>query len=171
MMTERHAESLAADVATGPRLLLADHHRELEGACRSLLEHTYADDPLQLILQYRRFERGLLEHMAAEEEIILPDYAAAAPAKARAIMHDHTELRRQLFLVAVEIELHVVRAQTVCTLIDQLRAHAAREYTSMYPWAQVHLPVSARRRLFVRIGRSLRSLARRVEPYLPRAML
>jgi hypothetical protein len=41
----------------------------------------------------------------------------------------------------------------------------------MYPWAQVHLPLSAKRRLFVQVGRSLRLLARRARAHLPTATL
>lgn len=171
MRTDVSTKGLDAGAASGPRLLLADHHREIEIACRALLERTYADDPPQLIAQYRSFESAILDHLAAEEEIILPAFAEAAPVEARAILDDHAVLRRQLFQIGVDVELHIVRAQTLRELIDQLHAHAAREDASMYPWAQVHLPLSAKRRLFVRIGHSLRALARRAKDYLPRAIL
>jgi Hemerythrin HHE cation binding domain len=163
MRVDESSKGLDAGAGNGPRLLLADHHREIEAACRALLACTYADDPFQLIAQYRAFEHAVLDHLAAEEEVILPGYAEAAPAGARAIRADHAALRQQLLAVGVEVELHFVRAETVCRLIDQLNAHAAREDASMYPWAQLHLPLPAKRRLFVRIGRSLRALARRAD--------
>ncbi len=142
----------------GPRLLLAEHHHALERACRALLGYTYQDDPRELILQYRRFERSTLDHLAAEEELILPAYADEAPDDARVIHDDHVQIRQLLFRLGVEVELHVVRAETVERLVTTLQAHAAREDSAMYPWAQVHLPLSPRRQLFVRLGRSLRAL-------------
>ena len=147
-----------------PRLLLAEHHRELERACQALLAHTYGDDPRELALQYRSFERSTLDHLAAEEELILPAYADHAPEDARAIRDEHAAIRQLLFRVGIEVELHIVRADTVKRLVDTLRTHATREDASMYPWAQDHLPLSTRRQLFVRIGRSLRALVRSRTP-------
>jgi len=144
----------------GPRLLLAEHHRALDSACRALLGYTYQDDPRELIQQYRRFERATVDHLAAEEELILPAYADEAPDDAREIYDDHMRIRQLLFRIGVEVELRVVRAETVKRLVATLQAHAAREDAGMYPWAQAHLPLSTRRQLFVRIGRSLRTFAR-----------
>lgn len=152
------AGGLAA-VHDGPRLLLADHHRELESSCRGLLAHAYGDDPRDLILYYRAFERATLAHLAAEEELILPLYEAHAPDDAEAIRGEHAAIRQLLFRIGIDVELHIVRAETVRHLIETLQLHADREDATMYPWAQDHLPVSTRRQLFVRIGRSLRLLA------------
>ncbi|HEX8108028.1 MAG TPA: hemerythrin domain-containing protein [Kofleriaceae bacterium] len=150
-----------ADSSGRLRLLLAEHHRELETACRALLGHTYGEDPRELSLQYRAFERSTLDHLAAEEELILPAYADHDPDDAAAIRREHATIRRLLFQVGIEVELHIVRAGTVKRLIDVLQAHAAREDASVYRWAQDHLPLSTRRQLFVRIGHALRTLARR----------
>lgn len=129
-----------------------------------MLGTTYQGDPRELISQYRRFERSTLEHLAAEEELILPAYADEDPGDARALYDDHVQLRQLLFRIGVEVELHVVRADTVKRMIAELSAHAAREDAAMYPWAQVHLPLTTRRQLFVRIGRSLRALTRTRPP-------
>ena len=158
MNNEPRSGGLDADVANGPRLLLAEHHRATEQACTALLARTYADDPHELVAQYRAFEHALLEHLAAEEELILPAYAQHDPADAQAIRDDHEAIRKALNRLGIEVELHVVRAHSVHELVDSLRAHAAREDAAMYPWAQVHLPLVTRRQLFVRVGRSLRAL-------------
>lgn len=171
MTTDLTAGNLEARGARGPRLLLTDHHREIEDACRALLARAYADDSATLIQQYRAFEHAILDHLMAEEELILPRYAEAAPLDARALLVEHAILRRLLLQVGVEVELHCVRASTLCALIDRLHAHAAREDAAMYPWAQVHLSLAAKRRLFVRVGRSLRRLARRAEAHVPTPLL
>ena len=61
------------------RLLLAEHHDELEAACRDLTVAMQSDDPLTLIHCYRTFEAGVNDHLKTEEEEILVNYAYLAP--------------------------------------------------------------------------------------------
>ena len=143
-------------------LLLPEHHRAIEKVARDLVADTYAGDPLALVAQYRRFEQAVLEHLAAEETAILPAYEKHAPADAQAIRDDHAAIRDQLFRIAMEVELHLVRATTVNAMMEKLRVHAAREDAGLYPWAQQHLTAPARRRVLARIRASLRALARPV---------
>jgi hypothetical protein len=145
--------------ATGPRLLFANHHRELEAACRTLLASVHEDSPLTLTKRYRMFEHAVLEHLTAEETLVLPDFAARAPTEARAIELHHVALRKLLIQLGVEVELGAVRLETAANLIDALRAHAEHEDASMYPWSEVYLTLPAKRRLVLRLGRSLRVLA------------
>jgi hypothetical protein len=158
MTTHPDTAGLDAGAANGPRLLLADHHRRIEEACKALRTCAHGGCPRDLLEQYRFLERSVLDHLEAEEKVILPDYAAHAPEDAYAIYQEHAAIRILLFQIGVEVELHVVRLEALEQLIATLHAHAAREDASMYPWAQVHLPLSMKRRLFVQIGRSLRVL-------------
>lgn len=158
MTTEPRTDGIDVDVGTDPRLLLTAHHRATEDACTALLACTYTDDPLELVGHYRSFEHALRDHVAAEEELILPAYEEHAPADAQAIRDNHAAIRKALDRIGIEVELHVVRAHSVSELVDSLRAHAAREDAAMYPWAQAHLSVASQRQLFLRIGRSLRAL-------------
>lgn len=160
-MMDSHSERFEITAANGPRLLLADHHRELEEMCNALLASAYEDCARSLTEQYRVFERAVLEHLEAEDMLLLPGYGLHAPDDAHAIGEEHAAIRRLLFLLGIEVELHLVRLETLRSLIATLHAHAAREDRTLYPWAQAHLPLSAKRRLFVRIGRSLRALAER----------
>ena len=159
MSSPQPARAVPHAEADGPKLLFADHHREIEIECRELLSRTYADDLLELIDAYRCFERAVLDHLAAEEATVLPAYAEVAPQEAHLIRQSHAEIRQQLAAIGVEVELHIVRAQTVTRLVDLLRAHAQREEAAMYPWAQVHLPLHDKRHLFVTLGLSLRRMA------------
>ena len=88
----------------------------------------------------------------------IPAYVEYDSEAACAIRDEHDAIRKLLLRIGVEVELHQVRVPTLQALIDKLHAHAAREDESMYPWAQAHLPTSTKRRLFARIGRSLRAL-------------
>lgn len=123
-----------------PSILLDDHHARLEAVCAELLADTYADDPRALCERWRSFEHQVLEHIQAEEDVILPAYAEAAPGAAAAIRADHQRLRELLGRLGVEIDLHAIRLRTVKAMLDSLREHADREDRSMYPWAQRGLP-------------------------------
>jgi len=172
MTNQFHADrGLDAGPANGPRLLLADHHRGIEEAYRRMLASIYADDALDLVRDFRTFERAILEHLAAEEDVILPEYALEDPEDAAVIRADHARIREALIRAGIDTDLHTMRAHTMKGLIEALRAHAAHEDARMYPWAQMHLPLRTRRGLFVRLGRSLRTLsaiAERVATPVPR---
>jgi hemerythrin superfamily protein len=140
-------------------LLFADHHRQLEAACETLRVCTYTDEPDELVLRFRTFERAVLEHLKAEEHEILPVYAKHAPADAEAIFAEHADLRRQLFQIGIDVELHCVRAEALEQLVSALRAHAKHEDRQLYPWAQAHLPPRTKRELLKRVIHSLQMLA------------
>jgi hypothetical protein len=144
----------------GPRLLLADHHEAIEAGCRDIEIGIQCDDPLDLVQRYRAFEKAVLEHLAAEEDELLDAYATYDQSDAITIRERHADLRRQLDKIGIEVELHSVRATALRTLIETLQMHARDEDRGMYPWAQHNLPLSARKRLFLRIGSSLDGLAR-----------
>jgi Hemerythrin HHE cation binding domain len=131
--------------------LLAAHHDDVERMCRGLLADTLADDPRQLVDAWRRFERAALEHMAAEEELVVPGYAVADPADAAAICEQHARLRELLGALGIEVELHVIRATTVRALTKAMRAHAAHEHAGMYRWAARHLAEPVRAALWTRL--------------------
>ena len=160
-MTFLHSQYRGLDAldANGPRLLLAEHHHEIEAAYRALLAATYTDDPRELVTEFRSFEREILEHIKAEEDVILPAYEQHAPMDARALRGDHEKIRQQLTRICIDCELHAIRAATLEDLIADLRAHAAREDAQMYPWAQVHLPVDSKRAVFVWLATSMQRLA------------
>lgn len=161
MSTTTTLGGLDRPTAHGPRFLLACHHDELDAACAELRAKAYADDPRALIEQARAFERAMIAHLDAEEEHILPAYAAFDPGDARTIREQHAELRSRLMQLVIDAELHCICMARIDDMIAALRAHAAEEDRRMYPWARLHLPLRARRALFVRIGRSLGELARR----------
>jgi hemerythrin superfamily protein len=145
---------LAVDPASDA-ILLDDHHRRLERTCSDLLADTYADDPRALCARWRQFEAELLDHMRAEEDVILPGYEQVAPEEARAIRNDHARLRELVQQLGVEVELHQIRLHTVRELLERLQRHAEREDSAMYPWAAHHLAAPRLAALRQRIERWL----------------
>jgi hemerythrin superfamily protein len=128
---------------------LTTHHREIEAACLEIMAAGYTDDPRDLTLRWRVIERELLAHMATEEQLLLPAYERAEPEIAQALRADHAALRARAMELAVAIQLHAVRVEQLRAFVDALRAHAAREETSLYLWTQANLPLDHdhRRRL------------------------
>jgi hypothetical protein len=120
------------------RDLLRAHHADLERACRDLLSEIYADDTRALCVAWRRFEERMGKHMALEEDVILRPYGEEHRADADEIRRQHDALRLLMTPLAIEVELHVIRAQTVERLVDALRAHAGHEDVTIYPWVERH---------------------------------
>jgi hypothetical protein len=135
--------------------VLPDHHRRTEARCRALLAAAYADDPRELAATWADLEAELESHMAAEEEAILPEFGRHAPDDAAQIHADHARIRALLTPIGVEVELHLTRAHRLSLLVDALAAHALFEDTTMYPWAEAHLPAVAQRLLLTRLARWL----------------
>ncbi len=153
------SSGLEAIDRNGPYLLFAEHHRGLRRAGESLMARAQADDCYSLITEYRVFEKQILEHIRAEEELVLPAFATACPAEAAQIRDAHALLRKRLEATALEIELHSIRLQSIRELLEALDSHAKYEDCTMYPWAQVNVPAPSRSALGARLRASLRRLA------------
>ncbi len=143
----------------GPRLLFAEHHRSLHRAGEDLMGRAHEDDRFSLVAEYRTFEHQILEHMRAEEDVILPAFAEVDPVEAAAIREGHDAIRKQLEQTALEVELHCVRIETIASLLATLDDHAKREDRTMYPWAQVHLSDESRTAIGTRLMSGIRALA------------
>lgn len=146
-------EPRVAPARQGMGLLLSDHHHRLELKGRDMVACAYTDDPLGLLSSWGELETELLDHMAAEEEVILPGYAAHAPGDADRIFDEHTRIRALITLIGVDIELHAIRAERLQRLVDTLGAHSASEDAAMYPWATDNIALVAQQLLFKRISR------------------
>jgi hemerythrin-like domain-containing protein len=135
--------------------LLADHHRELEDAYRTMLSRTN-EEAAGLMAAYQRFERALLEHLEAEEETMLAAYAEYDPDDARRIRSDHARIRRLLVQIGID---DVLRTEHLNELVTALRSHETIEDSGLYRWADANLSLANRQNLDARIRRSLQALA------------
>jgi hypothetical protein len=66
---------------------------------------------------------------------MLPALARDQPEAAAALRRDHETIRAGLAELGVELEIHVLREETVQRFVGALRAHAAREDELLYGWA------------------------------------
>lgn len=122
---------------TGERLALEHQHVDM------LLHRVWlalrGDDSREVQLTWRQLETELDGHMRYEETELFPRFAEMHPTEAAALRAEHDELRRLMEALAIETELHTVRAEIAERLLDRLRAHAVREDALLHPWATRHL--------------------------------
>jgi len=138
------------------RTLLTEHHHVIERACADLLQRGNGAS-FERIAAYRRFEQAMLDLLRIEEELLLPGYAEHARDAARELRDRHDDLRRMLFRVGIDVELHA--PQDLDRLIAEVRTHATRE-APLYARAASHLPAGRAEQLADRLLRSSAMLGR-----------
>lgn len=130
--------------------LLADHHH-FDALFSRLLADMHAGEWRTCQGTWSRFERELLEHMAAEEALVLPAFELVNPAETARLREEHATVRRLLADLGVRLELHAVKEEHVQRLVESLRSHAAREDALLYRWA-AQLAPDLQRALFDRLA-------------------
>ena len=130
--------------------LLADH-RHFDTLFGQLLADMHAGEWDVCQGTWSRFERELLEHMAAEEALVLPIFELVNPAETARLREEHATVRRLLADLGVGLELHAVKEEQVQRLVESLRAHATREDALLYRWA-AELNPDLKKALFDRLS-------------------
>ena len=135
--------------------LLLQQHEHVEDECRALLGSVYVDEPRLLDTHWASLEAQLLDHMAAEEELILPGYARDVPDDARTIRAGHDALRTLIAELSLEARRHAITVETVERLIVTLHEHTEAEGSVMYAWAETNILEPRGSKLFQRMWRWL----------------
>jgi len=143
-----HGQSVSCTLACYPvDDVLGAHHLEIEAECLEIMSACFTDDPRDLTLRWGKVECELLEHMAAEEHMVFPDYQRADPENAQDLRDEHAVLREHALELGIAIQLHTIRREQLQLFVDQLRAHARHEEATLYRWAQGNLDASHRHTL------------------------
>jgi len=129
-----------SDSPGGLRALLVRDHQELDHLFEALLDALQADARQEALQLWTAFDDGLCQHMALEEEELLPLLRRHDPQEVEALLREHDEIRAKLAELGVGVDLHEIRVQTVSDFIEQLRRHAQREDALAYRWSQQNLP-------------------------------
>lgn len=140
----------------GLRKFAAERHQELASACLEFTRIARSEDPHVLATRWRELDATLRDHMAAEEDLIIPVYQLTDPEEGDELRTEHARIRELLDEIGVDVESGALEAARMHSLVELLQAHAMREDTSMYPWAERNLPLVVPRQLFVRISHWLR---------------
>ncbi|MET0592906.1 MAG: hemerythrin domain-containing protein [Polyangiaceae bacterium] len=125
--------SIEMTSSVGERLL-ADH-QHFDALFAQLLADMHDGEWCICQGTWSRFERELLEHMAAEEALVLPIFEVVNPGETARLREEHATVRRLLADLGVRLELHAVKEEHVQRLVESLRSHAAREDALLYRWA------------------------------------
>jgi hypothetical protein len=113
-------------------------HQALGDLYDQLLEAMEVDAP-NLRELWSQLDRGLISHMEAEERFVLPAFARVDREEAVMLIREHGQIRALLFELGVAIDLHELRYERSCDLVDLLRAHGGREDKLLYRWADKNL--------------------------------
>jgi hemerythrin superfamily protein len=130
---------------------LCDDHRRLDVLLEVLLDRFHMNDAEAARAAWTELDRGLTAHIKAEETSILPLFAQHDRDEAAVIRSEHARIQSLLTELGVMLDLHALREEKVAEFIDFLRAHAAREESVLYPWAEQDLPEAPRKSALQRL--------------------
>ncbi len=82
------------------------------------------------------FEAELLDHLRAEEELLLPAFALSYDADATRLRSEHHQLRALLVAVDGELAAGRLNREALRALEELLARSSAFEERSLFPWAQ-----------------------------------
>jgi hemerythrin superfamily protein len=128
-------------------VLLAADHQRLEKIFRELENAVESADQPTIQRDWGDFERGVLAHFEAEEQLIFPLLESEHPAEVERAKKDHELVRSLLANLGVRTDLHLLRKDVADELIARLREHAEWEDRTLYPWAQREAHAETRRSL------------------------
>lgn len=116
-----------------------EDHVRLSGIFQDLLNAVDSDDSPTIQRSWSTFERGILTHLDAEEELMLPRLQKQHAGEVARILREHERIRDLVDAVGIQTELHLLRKDTAEDLVNLLREHAAREDATIYKWADEEL--------------------------------
>jgi hemerythrin superfamily protein len=136
---------------------LREDHARLEALFDTLLNAAHVRDAVATQEAWTDFERALNLHLEAEELHMLPIFDRVDPAEAHRIRTEHQTIRSLLADIGVEVDLHLVGEEKVTEFVRFLRAHAAREESWLYAWADQELPISPSIAVLEHVGAVVRA--------------
>jgi hemerythrin-like domain-containing protein len=131
---------------------LGAHHREMEAVCLELVRAGGARESRDLALRWRRLERELLEHIAAEEALLFPAYQQLHRENAQHLRAEHAGLRVHVLDIGIGIQLGTIRGEQLQRFLEALRGHARHEEATLYAWTQGNLDHNQRHTLLALLG-------------------
>ena len=115
------------------RSFLRRDHARLEGLHARMLDDIDEVRAADRRGVWRRFEAGLLDHMAAEERHLLRPFGQLHPPEAAALRAQHAEFRRALARMGTNLELHRDELERFIAAVCD---HGRLEDHLLYRWAE-----------------------------------
>ena len=117
------------------RTIMSGDHQRLEELFDTIVKESACAEPTDLRDAWQTFERQLMAHFDAEEAHVLPAFSWSQPKEAQELLDEHERIRGRLTELAIDLDLHCLKPESVSTLVEELRSHAIREELLFYPWA------------------------------------
>ena len=124
----------APTVAESSARLRLDHAEIAAGVAR-MHDYVRADDLELADPEWTDLEAAVLRHMDAEEMVLLPAFARAAPEVAAEIRAEHGTIRELLGEIGIELDLHALTTVRIEALSAVLSSHMRHEAATVYAWA------------------------------------
>jgi hemerythrin-like domain-containing protein len=83
----------------------------------------------------------------------------------RALLEEHKHFRKKLAELSTAVDLHTLRLEPVRDFVDQLRAHARREDSTLYAFGDEHLSDTDREGVLAALTASRRAGIKRPGPF------
>lgn len=145
------------------RTVLGREHERLASLFREVVDAFESGSQEGAAVRFNELERTLEAHLQMEEEHILPGLARVDPQEAKTLREEHDRIRALVASLGVGLDLHATRASAIVDLVKTLEAHAKREDTLAYRWAEANLDEPTRAKLRVRVSDRLAHLAARLK--------
>lgn len=131
-MTTKHGHD-----ATSRARRLRDDHDRFARSFTDICARAEGGDWRDLDEVWRAFTADIEAHLAFEEAELFPRFAAVDPtcrALVQRLTGEHTEIRRSLDVLGLQIQLKEIRAATIEAFVELMRSHAELEDRRLYPW-------------------------------------
>lgn len=132
--------------ATSAASRLREDHRNFARIFADICERAGSGAWRDLDEVWRAFTADVEARLAFEEHELFPGFSAQSPtcqALAQRLAREHTQIRRSLDVLGLQIQLKEIRAVSIEAFIELLRSHAELEARRLYPWI-APAPVVAR---------------------------
>lgn len=136
----KQAPANAPATPTSSEVLLHDHAR-LDQLFAALIEAFRADARGDCNRLWTEFDTGINAHLAYEEKCLFPTFQSVDANEAASLLREHHEIRALVNELGIGVDLHMINAAVVEALVEKLRAHAKREESILYRWANGNVVV------------------------------
>jgi hemerythrin-like domain-containing protein len=134
---------------------LASQHQWLEATLGHLLTLVTKGESRPIQDAWTTFEAELVGHMDFEEHELLPLVEPFHSEEVRALRADHDRIRDIVYELGLRCDLHMLRKESVERVARLIRAHAAREDETLYPWLEAAVPADSRHPLLHKLRQRL----------------
>jgi hypothetical protein len=132
--------------------VLVRDHEQLLIAIEEVVACVQASDKVRAWTEWVTFHRSFARHLDAEESHLFPQFLAARPRQAQALLHEHRHLRQRACELRAQALREDLRVDVVRGFAAEMTAHMRRESGVWEQWVDVSLTDADRRELLLALA-------------------